>query len=65
MYRVLISELHPLCTVCTTIAPRVLHFSAVHSVFNRDSGSTRAIQVLKVHKWVQNHVFSDLNWLDF
>jgi len=25
-----ISELHPLCTVCTTIAPRVLHFSAVH-----------------------------------
>jgi len=26
----LISELHPLCTVCTTIAPRVLHFSAVH-----------------------------------
>ena len=23
--------LHPLCTVCTTIAPRVLHFSAVHS----------------------------------
>ena len=28
----LISELHPLCTVCTTIAPRVLHFSAVHYV---------------------------------
>jgi len=26
----LTSELHPLCTVCTTIAPRVLHFSAVH-----------------------------------
>ena len=26
----LISELHPLCTVYTTIAPRVLHFSAVH-----------------------------------
>ena len=21
----------PLCTLCTTIAPRVLHFSAVHS----------------------------------
>jgi len=27
-----ISELHPLCTVCTTIAPRVLHFSAVHFI---------------------------------
>ena len=24
--------LHPLCTVCTTIAPRVLHFSAVHII---------------------------------
>ena len=24
------TPLHPLCTVCTTIAPRVLHFSAVH-----------------------------------
>jgi len=23
-------NLHPLCTVCTTIVPRVLHFSAVH-----------------------------------
>jgi len=22
--------LHPLCTVCTTIVPRVLHFSAVY-----------------------------------
>ena len=29
----LISELHPLCTVRTTIAPRVLHFSAVHYVY--------------------------------
>ena len=26
--------LHPLSTVCTTIAPRVLHFSAVHFYFN-------------------------------
>ena len=24
--------LHPLCTVCTTIAPRVLHFNAVHII---------------------------------
>ena len=31
IYILLISEVHPLCTVCTTIAPRVLHFSAVHS----------------------------------
>ena len=30
----LISELHPLCTVCTTIAPRVLHFSAVDYLWN-------------------------------
>jgi len=29
-YRCTLSELHPLCTVCTTTAPRVLHFSAVH-----------------------------------
>jgi len=28
-----ISELHPfICTMCTTIAPRVLHFSAVHLI---------------------------------
>jgi len=32
-YRCTLSELHPLCTVCTTIAPRVLHFSAVHYLF--------------------------------
>ena len=30
VYILLISELHLLCTVCTTIVPRVLHFSAVH-----------------------------------
>jgi len=29
--RVSCTPLHPLCTVCTTIAPRVLHFSAVHN----------------------------------
>ena len=28
--RVSCTPLHPLCTVCTTIAPRVLHFSTVH-----------------------------------
>ena len=28
---VLCTPLHPLCTMCTTIAPRVLHFSAVPS----------------------------------
>ena len=29
--------LHPLCTVCTTMAPRVLHFSAVHLLISVDA----------------------------
>jgi len=59
-----ISELHPLCTVCTTIAPRVLHFSAVH--FLEASGFNRLIllkfvtyklklQLVLIHVVILNH----------
>ena len=60
----------PRCTCSAKAYGSLLVFlsfchSVILSVCYRDSGSTRAIQVLKLHKWVQSHVFSDLNWLDF
>jgi len=39
----LISELHLLCTVCTTIAPMVLHFSAVHLSMSFATGNEKWI----------------------
>ena len=35
--------LHPLCTVCTTIAPRVLHFSAVQFKCNGDLENSQGL----------------------
>jgi len=41
--------------VCWCFCHSVI-LSFCHSVCYRDSGSTRAIQVLKLQKWVQSHV---------
>jgi len=52
--------LHPLCTVCTTIAPRVLHFSAVHLVAIWTLWPTPCIAVLMDYKFADGvHVFVD------
>jgi len=60
----------PRCTCAAKAYGSLLVFlsfchSVILSVCYQDSGSMHAIQVLKLHKWVQSHVISDLNWLDF